>query len=47
MERFDARIVVAVPFAAHTPFHLVGVQPRLVIVGSILAAAIRVVQYLS
>lgn len=44
VERFNTRIIVAVPFAAHTAFHLVGAQPRLVVMRSVLAAAIRMMQ---
>ncbi|MNT41870.1 hypothetical protein D3C72_1782530 [compost metagenome] len=47
VERFDTSIIVTVPFPAHTAVHLVGAQPCLVVVGSILAATVGVMQDLS
>ncbi|GAC44372.1 predicted hydrolase [Paenibacillus popilliae ATCC 14706] len=47
MERFNARIVVAVPFTTHAPDHGVDLKLLLVIMGGILAAAIGMMQYLT
>jgi hypothetical protein len=47
VERFDTSIIVTIPFTAHTAVHLVGAQPFLVVVGSILAATVGVMLDLS
>lgn len=47
MERFDARIVITISFPAHAALHSILYEPCLIVLRSVLAAAIRVVQHLS